>query len=80
MITSSEGISMFPEEYGKIKTCMEFLILLLLSSSLSQNLPVKLCFQFHSKLLFADLVWAKQGDEISLEYAGTNALKGDLVR
>ena len=26
------------------------------------------------------LVWAEQGDEISLEYAGTNALKGDLVR
>jgi len=25
-------------------------------------------------------VWAEQGDEISLEYAGTNALKGDLVR
>lgn len=31
-------------------------------------------------ILFADLVWAEQGDEISLEYAGTNALKGDLVR
>lgn len=26
------------------------------------------------------LVWADQGDEISLEYAGTHALKGDLVR
>lgn len=26
------------------------------------------------------VVWAEQGDEISLEYAGTNALKGDLVR
>lgn len=25
-------------------------------------------------------MWAEQGDEISLEYAGTNALKGDLVR
>ncbi|KAI4353373.1 hypothetical protein L6164_002331 [Bauhinia variegata] len=25
-------------------------------------------------------LWAEQGDEISLEYAGTNALKGDLVR
>ncbi|PON51133.1 Phosphoinositide phosphatase [Parasponia andersonii] len=24
--------------------------------------------------------WAEQGDEISLEYAGTHALKGDLVR
>ncbi|KHN20310.1 Phosphatidylinositide phosphatase SAC1 [Glycine soja] len=26
------------------------------------------------------LVWAEQGDEISLEYARTHALKGDLVR
>ncbi|KAI5429448.1 Phosphoinositide phosphatase sac8, variant 2 [Lathyrus oleraceus] len=26
------------------------------------------------------ILWAEQGDEISLEYAGTNALKGDLVR
>ncbi|XP_028760931.1 phosphoinositide phosphatase SAC8 isoform X2 [Neltuma alba] len=25
-------------------------------------------------------MWAEQGDEISLEYAGTHALKGDLVR
>ncbi|XP_022945752.1 phosphoinositide phosphatase SAC8 isoform X1 [Cucurbita moschata] len=25
-------------------------------------------------------LWAEQGDEISLEYAGTHALKGDLVR
>lgn len=45
VLTSSEGISMFPEEYGKFRT-----------------------------------LWAEQGDEISLEYAGTNALKGDLVR
>ncbi|XP_058761944.1 phosphoinositide phosphatase SAC8-like isoform X2 [Vicia villosa] len=26
------------------------------------------------------ILWAEQGDEISQEYAGTNALKGDLVR
>nr|XP_023893475.1 phosphoinositide phosphatase SAC8 isoform X2 [Quercus suber] len=45
VLTSSEGISMFPKEYGKFRT-----------------------------------LWAEQGDEISLEYAGTNALKGDLVR
>ncbi|KAJ6425264.1 hypothetical protein OIU84_025937 [Salix udensis] len=25
-------------------------------------------------------LWAEQGDEVSLEYAGTHALKGDLVR
>ncbi|KAM1159795.1 hypothetical protein ACFX19_033491 [Malus domestica] len=25
-------------------------------------------------------LWAEQGDEISLEYAGNYALKGDLVR
>ncbi|MED6130942.1 Phosphoinositide phosphatase sac8 [Stylosanthes scabra] len=25
-------------------------------------------------------LWAEQGDEISLEYTGTNALKGDIVR
>lgn len=25
-------------------------------------------------------VWAEQGDDISVEYAGTHALKGDLVR
>jgi hypothetical protein len=33
------------------------------------------CFE-----LYFVLVWAEQGDEISLEYAGTHALKGDLVR
>ncbi|KAK9124529.1 hypothetical protein Sjap_014131 [Stephania japonica] len=26
------------------------------------------------------ILWAEQGDEISLEYSGTSALKGDLVR
>lgn len=26
------------------------------------------------------IVWVEQGDEISLEYAGTHALKRDLVR
>ncbi|XP_058736630.1 phosphoinositide phosphatase SAC8-like isoform X2 [Vicia villosa] len=26
------------------------------------------------------ILWAEQGDEITLEYAGTNALKRDLVR
>lgn len=26
------------------------------------------------------ILWAEHGDEISLEYAGTHALKGDLVR
>ncbi|XP_045798204.1 phosphoinositide phosphatase SAC8-like isoform X4 [Trifolium pratense] len=45
VLTSSECISMFDEQYGKFR-----------------------------------ILWAEQGDEISLEYAGTNALKGDLVR
>ncbi|KAK7339901.1 hypothetical protein VNO77_20587 [Canavalia gladiata] len=45
VLSSSECISMFGDEYGKFK-----------------------------------ILWAEQGDEISLEYAGTNALKGDLVR
>ncbi|WJX76697.1 Phosphoinositide phosphatase sac8 [Trifolium repens] len=45
VLTSSECISMFDDEYGKFR-----------------------------------ILWAEQGDEISLEYAGTNALKGDLVR
>ncbi|QCE11941.1 inositol-1 [Vigna unguiculata] len=45
VLTSSECISMFEEEYGKFR-----------------------------------ILWAEQGDEISLEYAGTHALKGDLVR
>ncbi|XP_073222687.1 phosphoinositide phosphatase SAC8 isoform X3 [Cicer arietinum] len=45
VLTDSECISMFEEEYGKFR-----------------------------------ILWAEQGDEISLEYAGTNALKGDLVR
>lgn len=26
------------------------------------------------------LLWAEQGDEISIEYSGTHALKGDLIR
>ena len=72
---------MFAEEYRKFRTCMELLILLVLSSLLSRNLPMNLCIWFHSQLLFTlTLVWAEQGDEISLEYAGTHALKGDLVR
>ncbi|TYG74179.1 hypothetical protein ES288_D04G162000v1 [Gossypium darwinii] len=45
VFTSTEYISMFPEDYVKFRT-----------------------------------LWAEQGDEISLEYAGTHALKGDLVR
>ncbi|KOM37516.1 hypothetical protein LR48_Vigan03g089800 [Vigna angularis] len=45
VLTYSECISMFEEEYGKFR-----------------------------------ILWAEQGDEISLEYAGTHALKGDLVR
>ncbi|XP_027349799.1 phosphoinositide phosphatase SAC8 isoform X2 [Abrus precatorius] len=45
VLTSSECISMFGEEYGKFR-----------------------------------ILWAEQGDELSMEYAGTNALKGDLVR
>ncbi|KAK3406844.1 hypothetical protein EUGRSUZ_K02976 [Eucalyptus grandis] len=45
VLTSSECISMFDEDYRKFRT-----------------------------------LWAEQGDDISLEYAGTHALKGDLVR
>lgn len=45
VLTTTECISMFAEEYGKFRT-----------------------------------LWAEQGDEISLGYAGTHALKGDLVR
>ncbi|KAA3463761.1 phosphoinositide phosphatase SAC8-like isoform X1 [Gossypium australe] len=45
VFSSTEYISMFPEDYVKFRT-----------------------------------LWAEQGDEISLEYAGTHALKGDLVR
>ncbi|KAE8099187.1 hypothetical protein FH972_017190 [Carpinus fangiana] len=45
VLTPTECISMFAEEYRKFRT-----------------------------------LWAEQGDEISLEYAGTHALKGDLVR
>ncbi|KAJ8898917.1 hypothetical protein K2173_008410 [Erythroxylum novogranatense] len=45
VLTSTECISMYNEDYVKFRT-----------------------------------LWAEQGDEISLEYAGTYALKGDLVR
>ncbi|KAJ4704408.1 Phosphoinositide phosphatase [Melia azedarach] len=45
VLSSTECISMFSEEYRKFRT-----------------------------------LWAEQGDELSLEYAGTHALKGDLVR
>ncbi|TXG58824.1 hypothetical protein EZV62_016653 [Acer yangbiense] len=45
VLTSTECVSMFSEEYAKFRT-----------------------------------LWAEQGDEISIEYAGTHALKGDLVR
>ncbi|CAB4315190.1 unnamed protein product [Prunus armeniaca] len=39
------------------------------------------CRYFFSLILNSvALVWAEEGDEISLEYAGTYALKGDLVR
>lgn len=40
-------------------------------------------YAFHQKTknpLGFLIVWAEQGDEISLQYAGTYALKGDLVR
>ncbi|XP_025695583.1 phosphoinositide phosphatase SAC8 isoform X1 [Arachis hypogaea] len=45
VLSPSECISMFDEEYGKYRA-----------------------------------LWAEQGDEISLEYTGTHALKGDIVR
>ncbi|KAF5750815.1 SAC domain-containing protein 8 isoform 3 [Tripterygium wilfordii] len=35
---------------------------------------------FHEDYEKFRTLWAEQGDEISLEYAGTHALKGDMVR
>lgn len=48
VLTPTECISMFAEEYRKFRACMELLILLVLSSLLSRNLPMKLCIWFHS--------------------------------
>jgi hypothetical protein len=31
-------------------------------------------------MFFLSLVWANHGDEISIQYSGTPALKGDFVR
>ncbi|KAK9135760.1 hypothetical protein Syun_015090 [Stephania yunnanensis] len=35
---------------------------------------------FQSYMYICIIVWAEQRDEISLEYSGTSALKGDLIR
>lgn len=80
LLASTECISMFAEEYGKFRRCMELFIFLLVSFLLSQNLPVSYVLSFIINNFSLTLVWAEQGDEISLGYAGTHALKGDLVR
>lgn len=79
-LASTECISMFAEEYGKFRRCTEFIMLLLIYFLLSQDLPVNYVFSFIINHFSLTLVWAEQGDEISLGYAGTHALKGDLVR
>jgi len=55
------------------------------NSEYVRNLQISSCILCKSlprlfDLYILYLVWAEQGDEISLEYAGTHALKGDLVR
>lgn len=72
VLDSTESISMFDEDYQKFRTCMDFFLLYILPSIMSQKLSII--------LNSVALVWAEHGDEISLEYAGTYALKGDLVR
>ncbi|KAF7825526.1 phosphoinositide phosphatase SAC8 isoform X1 [Senna tora] len=42
--------------------------------------PSECISMFEEEYVKFRTVWAEQGDEISLEYAGTHALKGDLVR
>lgn len=70
---------MFGEDYERFKTCRELFKLLLLLSPLA--LLIALCFPFLtvSFMLFL-AVWVEQGDEISIEYSGTHALKRDLVK
>ncbi|KAJ0028725.1 hypothetical protein Pint_34869 [Pistacia integerrima] len=42
--------------------------------------PTECISMFNEEYLKFRALWAEHGDEISLEYAGTHALKGDLVR
>lgn len=69
---------MFNEEYAKFRASMKcFFRHFLVEFEVIFKIISVLLFHTHFSLA---LVWAEQGDEISLEYAGTHALKGDLVR
>ncbi|OAP02838.1 hypothetical protein AXX17_AT3G46210 [Arabidopsis thaliana] len=78
---STECISTFEDDYTKFRT----------SKWLSPFSKFQRRFQLYSCRISSGvpqkfnplgslLVWAEQGDEVSLQYAGTYALKGDLVR
>lgn len=73
-LSSNECISMFSEDFEIFRTSMDSvnLVILLIHTCICCLLSLL------SPVIFA--VWVDQGDEISLEYSGTHALKRDLVR
>jgi hypothetical protein len=71
-LLSSESISLSDNINDIFKKCkVSFMVLLPIIRLLSKCLVV-----MNSCLA----VWVEHGDELSLEYAGSYALKGDLVR
>ncbi|KAJ9545179.1 hypothetical protein OSB04_024886 [Centaurea solstitialis] len=76
-LASSETISTFTdhEDYEIFRNCMdqEYYHVCLFPES-------NICLVLIWNNLLLLTVWVDQGDEISLEYSGTNALKGDIVR
>lgn len=69
---------MFGEDFETFKTCMDFMLNSFVYQWHGEN-PVFSVFGPELNFVLL-LVWVEQGDEISLEYAGTHALKRDLVR
>lgn len=77
--SSIDCISMFGEDFETFKTCMNFMLKYLCLSA-ARGSPLSFSVISPELNIVLLLVWVEQGDEISLEYAGTHALKRDLVR
>ncbi|KAF3616911.1 Phosphoinositide phosphatase SAC8 [Capsicum annuum] len=69
-LSSNESISMFTEDFEIFKTSMNCVTFVVRDG----NGAVRSSYTYNIA------VWVDQGDEISLEYSGTHALKRDLVR
>lgn len=73
-LLSSESISLSDNIHDTFKKCKVYFMVKYL-------LPIiRLLSKCLMVMIACLVVWVEHGDELSLEYAGSYALKGDLVR